>query len=337
MRLFLPTLLTALLSASLFAQQSPLLDKALPALALSHSLQGDAWSQESLKGKIVVLDVFQIGCPTCMSNSLPHAQKTFEHFKGDDRVAVVAICTAFEKEQYPWMADEEGVKKRLKQEGWNFPVMRDREEKSVKILGFNGRYGTPTTLVIDGAGTVRWHGFNTGEETAKQVDAAVEKLLASFWVSPIADLDARFKGYAKGQYGKVWTLAQRLLASDSTKPELAQQAQLVLDNINLGMKRLITGAEAKRKAGEPAAAKAKLDEAQKVFKGCGTTLKDLAGAWRRDRALTQELRLEKQIAKLEKKAGSPKGRRSIQAAAKRLRAKAADTPLAVRLERLIDG
>lgn len=338
MRLVYSLLFASLLATALSAQsQSPILDKPLPALALSHTLQGEAWSQESLKGKIVVLDVFQIGCPTCMSNSLPHAQKLSERFRGDDRVAVVAICTAFEKDKYPWMADEDGVKKRLKQEGWTFPVMRDRDEKSVRILGFNGRYGTPTTLVLDGAGTVRWHGFNTSDKTAGQVDATVEELLASFWVSPIADLDPRFKAYEKGDYGKAWALAQRLLTSDSTKPAMQEQAQRVVDNIETGMKRLVAGAREKRTAGEPAAAKAKLDEAQRVFKGCGPSLKELATAWRKDRAFTQELRLEKQIAKLEAKAAkSAKARTSIQGAAKRLRPRVVDTPLAPRLERLID-
>ena len=126
--------LAALLALPLAAQrQSPILGKPLPALELSHALQGEVWSAPDLRGKIVILDVFQIGCPSCMSNSLPHAQKSLERFRGDDRVAVVAICTAFEKDKYPWMADEEGVKKRLKQEGWTFPVMRDREEKTVRI------------------------------------------------------------------------------------------------------------------------------------------------------------------------------------------------------------
>ena len=66
-------------------------------------------------------------------------------------------------------------------------------------------------------------------------------------------------------------------------------------------------------------------------------MKELATTWRKDRAFTQELRLEKQIAKLETKAAkSAKARASVQAAAKRLRPRVVDTPLAPRLDRLID-
>jgi thiol-disulfide isomerase/thioredoxin len=327
----------ALVSALSAQSESPILGQSLPALELSHPLQGEAWSAETLKGKIVVLDVFQIGCPSCMSNSLPHAQKLYERFQKDERVAVVAICTAFEKEKYPFMADEDGVKKRLKSEAWNFPVMRDKDEKTVKILGFKGRYGTPTTVVIDGAGTVHWHGFNSTAETAAQVDAKVEELLASFWVAPIPDLNPRFMSYAKGQYGKAWTLANRLLESDSTKPELMDEAKTVVLNIQTGMKRLAEEARAKRAAGEPAAAKAKLDEARKIFKGCGSLLPDLDKEWRKDRAFAKELRFEKAIVTLEKKAAkSPKARASIQGQATRLHGKILGTPLATRLARLID-
>jgi hypothetical protein len=43
------------------AAESPLLDKPLPEMKLSHTVQGAAWSQEDLKGAVVVLDVFQLG------------------------------------------------------------------------------------------------------------------------------------------------------------------------------------------------------------------------------------------------------------------------------------
>ncbi|MEZ6196125.1 MAG: TlpA disulfide reductase family protein [Planctomycetota bacterium] len=285
-------------------RKSPILGKPLPELALSHSLQGEAWSAEGLRGKIVVLDVFQVGCPTCMSNSLPHAQKLFERFRGDERVAVVAIATAFEKEQYPWMADEAGIKKRLESEKWTFPVMRDAEEKSVKILGFGGSYGTPTTVVLDAEGTVRWHDFNATAETAGQVDATVEALLASFFVAAIPDLSPRLASYEKGDYGKAWALASKLADSDQTEAELAAQCRLVLANIETGTKRMVDRAKQRREEGYPGEAKEKLDEAARVFKGCGDTVSDLQAEWRRDRAFAEELRLEKSVAKLEEKAAA---------------------------------
>ena len=82
-----------------------------------------------------------------MTNSLPHAQKLFEKHAGDGRVRIVAVATAFEKAHYPWMADESKIVGRLRSEGWKFPVMRDKDEQSVRKVGMGGRYGTPMTVV----------------------------------------------------------------------------------------------------------------------------------------------------------------------------------------------
>ena len=53
-----------------------------------------------------------------MTNSLPEAEKIHKLYADDERVRVVAVATAFEKEQYPWMADEDKIRARLKAEGW---------------------------------------------------------------------------------------------------------------------------------------------------------------------------------------------------------------------------
>jgi hypothetical protein len=44
-----------------FAEDGPLVGQPLPAIEISHPLQGDAWTPADLKGQIVVLDVFQLG------------------------------------------------------------------------------------------------------------------------------------------------------------------------------------------------------------------------------------------------------------------------------------
>ncbi|MFQ5844185.1 MAG: hypothetical protein ACE5JG_04275 [Planctomycetota bacterium] len=50
-----------LFAGAALAAESPLLGKPLPEVRLSHAVQGAAWSQEDLKGSVVVLDVFQLG------------------------------------------------------------------------------------------------------------------------------------------------------------------------------------------------------------------------------------------------------------------------------------
>ena len=68
MRIGIVLALGALLLAALLLDapayaggDGPLKDKELPALKLSHALQGPAWTPEDLKGSIVLLDIFQMG------------------------------------------------------------------------------------------------------------------------------------------------------------------------------------------------------------------------------------------------------------------------------------
>ena len=53
--------LSLALAAPSLADDGPLVGKPLPAIVISHPLQGDAWTPAELKGQIVVLDLFQLG------------------------------------------------------------------------------------------------------------------------------------------------------------------------------------------------------------------------------------------------------------------------------------
>jgi hypothetical protein len=43
------------------AQESPLVGKPLPKLELAHPVRGALWTQGGLRGRVVVLDFFQLG------------------------------------------------------------------------------------------------------------------------------------------------------------------------------------------------------------------------------------------------------------------------------------
>ena len=60
-RLTIAALSLLLFAGPGFAEDGPLVGKPLPALELSHSLQGEAWSPNDLEGTVVLLDVFQLG------------------------------------------------------------------------------------------------------------------------------------------------------------------------------------------------------------------------------------------------------------------------------------
>ncbi|MFQ5844186.1 MAG: peroxiredoxin family protein [Planctomycetota bacterium] len=269
-----------------------------------------------------------------MSNSLPHAQKLYERFQRDGRVRVVAVATAFEKEQWPWMADEDKIRQALRQKGWEFPVMRDEEEQTVRILGLRGTYGTPMTLVVDPFGVVRWHNFNGTARTARQVEETVDELLESFYVPPIDGLLPKLKAYAQGRYGAAYKRASAVLEAEDPPEELREQARRVLSNLEAGVKRLVEESAVRRRRGHPGAALDRLQKAVMLFEGvpqagaAARKLKELKADWAFKKERRAEQALDKVLARLAKPNAS---RKSAQKKLRRMLASYEDTPLARRI------
>ncbi len=261
----------ALLFLAVLAQSpANLMGKPLPELELSRALQGRQWSQESLKGRVVILEIFQLGCPACMKHSLPHAKKLYAEFKRDPRVEVVAIATAFEKDEYPAMADESLIRAYLKKEGMRFPVMRDRDEKSVVKLGFGARYGTPTALVIDPEGIVRWHDWNSSEQASKTLKRTVDRLLSHYYVDLPLKISPELRDVerllAKEQFGKAYAAIERQLIQPQSSA-LTAELRALKSTIESGAVRMQTRLHAMVQAGESSTAKKALKAAKKVLQG----------------------------------------------------------------------
>ena len=71
-------------------------------LSLAPELQITEWinnegsiTLQGLRGKVVVLEAFQMLCPGCVAHGLPQAQRIYEMFSSDD-VAVLGLHTVFE-------------------------------------------------------------------------------------------------------------------------------------------------------------------------------------------------------------------------------------------------
>ena len=71
-------------------------------LSLAPELQITEWinnegsiTLQGLRGKVVVLEAFQMLCPGCVAHGLPQAQRIYETFSSDD-VAVLGLHTVFE-------------------------------------------------------------------------------------------------------------------------------------------------------------------------------------------------------------------------------------------------
>ncbi len=66
-----------------------------PSLKVSEWVQGQPITLEDLKGKVVVIEVFQVNCPGCFIYGLPEAIGLAKTYSNKD-VAVLGLATAFE-------------------------------------------------------------------------------------------------------------------------------------------------------------------------------------------------------------------------------------------------
>ena len=86
----------------------------------------------------------------------------------------MAVNTAFEKDRYPAMGDENRTKKHIKQKGWTMPMARDKDEACIrKVFGF----GTPTAFILSASGVVLRHGVIT-QKHFQSFDETFEKAIA---------------------------------------------------------------------------------------------------------------------------------------------------------------
>lgn len=66
-----------------------------PELKVSEWVQGGPINLKDYRGKVVVVEVFQVNCPGCFIYGIPEAIDTFQKYKNND-VVVLGLATAFE-------------------------------------------------------------------------------------------------------------------------------------------------------------------------------------------------------------------------------------------------
>ena len=115
-----------------------------------------------LKGKVVVIDFFQLWCPGCNSFSIPlmhHWEQVFEKEASDDHIAFVSIHTVFEGHSFQ---TPKRLRRFLKQKGINHAVGIDRHIDGNRLPETMRRYGTsgtPEMAIIDKYGILRMQHF----------------------------------------------------------------------------------------------------------------------------------------------------------------------------------
>jgi len=130
---------------------------------------------DALRGRVVVLHAFQMLCPGCVHHGIPQAQRIQRLFNATG-VAVIGLHTVFEHHN---VMSPEALDVFIHENRLSFPVGIDTPDGKGGIpltMRAYGMKGTPTLILIDRRGRVRFHLF--GQEDDLGVGAAIGQLLA---------------------------------------------------------------------------------------------------------------------------------------------------------------
>ncbi|USN88305.1 MAG: TlpA family protein disulfide reductase [Candidatus Nomurabacteria bacterium] len=108
-----------------------------------------------LKGKVVLIEVFQMLCPGCVTHSLPQAKRLHSIFRDREKVVVLGLHSVFEHHE---AMRKESLHAFLSEFRYDFPVAidqhkdNDRLPETMKKFDLNG---TPSLIIIDKKGELR--------------------------------------------------------------------------------------------------------------------------------------------------------------------------------------
>lgn len=143
-----------------------------PPLEVSEWLNTEgALALADLVGKVVVLHAFQMLCPACVQLAMPQMQKLQAMFDGSE-VAIVGLHTVFEHHE---AMTPVALKAFVHENRLTFPIGIDRHDGdaiplTMRAYGFEG---TPSVVLIDRQGRMRFQGFG------HQPDLALGVLIGS--------------------------------------------------------------------------------------------------------------------------------------------------------------
>lgn len=153
-------LMVCFVSSAGIAQSRP---KKAPQWDISQWLNSEGLALDRLRGKVVVIDFFQMWCPGCNRFSIPlveHWEKqVFAEELAAGRLVFVSIHTVFEGHAYQ---TPKRLRKFVKEKGIAHPVGVDRHSQGKRVPETMERYktmGTPEMAFIDKQGNIRFQRF----------------------------------------------------------------------------------------------------------------------------------------------------------------------------------
>lgn len=118
------------------------------------------------RGKVIVIEAFQMLCPGCVSQGLPQAQRIAETFAADD-VLVIGLHSVFEHHEA--QGTRVALEAFLHEYHIDFPVAIDAPSAKGHIPQTMATYqlrGTPSLILIDREGGYRGQHFGSVSDLA---------------------------------------------------------------------------------------------------------------------------------------------------------------------------
>ena len=122
-------------------------------------------SLKALRGRVVLIEAFQMLCPGCVSHGLPQAARVAKTF-GRDKVTVIGLHTVFEHHD---VTGPSALKAFLHEYRIDFPVGVDLASGTggaPKTMTAYRMQGTPTLILVDALGNLRKQAFGAVEDLA---------------------------------------------------------------------------------------------------------------------------------------------------------------------------
>lgn len=133
-------------------------------------------SLEQLRGRVVVLFTFQMLCPSCVSHSMPQAQRLHQIAGG--KISVIGMHSVFEHHA---VMNVDALKTFIHEYRLRFPIAVDQAVSGASIPATMRIYdwrGTPSITVIDAEGRLRLSHFGPVDDL--ELGLLVGRLIAEW-------------------------------------------------------------------------------------------------------------------------------------------------------------
>ena len=146
---------------------SPMLGKMPEEFSFADFRGGDV-TQQSLEGKVVVLDMWATWCGWCFEG-FPNLQQVYDEFADNDKVAILAVNTD------EVTVSDEKVRQAFETAKLTIPIVRDTQRAASEVFQVQG---LPTMVILGAEGSVEDYHVGYDANLANTLPKKLERLLA---------------------------------------------------------------------------------------------------------------------------------------------------------------